>query len=132
MKNQQDTGIIMQFHWPSPAICFLAVVQLLLTTFKEKVFFKNIDDFKKNIFENEETPRGNFFIDREFFMNFWKEISDCELIISAYFFRKKMGISYKMFTYIVDKSQRVKGVRGSYYKLSYVNKVLKENNLPLL
>lgn len=104
----------------------------IIDNLKQKSFFKDVDEFKKNIFKNEETARGNFFIDREFFMNFWKEISDCELIISAYFFRKKMGISYKMFTYIVDKNQRVKGVRGSYYKLSYVNKVLKENNLPLL
>ena len=65
-------------------------------------------------------------------MKFWKEISDYELIISANFFRKKLGVNYRMFNCMVDANQRVKGVKGSYYKLSYVNKVLKENNLPLL
>ena len=87
---------------------------------------------KKNIFKNDESERCNFYINRDFFMKFWKEISDYELIISASFFRKKLGVNYKMFTCIVDSTQRVKGVKGSYYKLSYVNKVLKENNLPLL
>ena len=98
----------------------------------QKNFFKDADEFKKNIFKNEETPQGQFYINRDFFMKFWKEISDYELIISANFFRKKLGLNYEMFTCIVDPTQRVKGVKGSYYKLSYVNKVLKENNLPLL
>ena len=95
-------------------------------------FFENSDEFKKNILKNEESGRCNFYIDRDFFMKFWKEISDYELIISASFFRRKLGVNYEMFTCIVDSTQRVKGVKGSYYKLSYVNKVLKENNLPLL
>lgn len=104
----------------------------ILDYLQQKCFFKNVDEFKKNIFKNEETPQGQFYINRDFFMKFWKEISDCELIISAIFFRKKLGVNYEMFTCIVDSTQRVKGVKGSYYKLSYVNKVLKENNLPLL
>lgn len=95
-------------------------------------FFENSDEFRKNIFKNEESGRCNFYINRDFFMNFWKEISDYELIISASCFRKKLGVNHKMFTCIVDSTQRIKGVKGSYYKLSYVNKVLKENNLPLL
>ena len=98
----------------------------------QKNFFKDADEFKKNIFKNEETARGNFYIDRDFFMKFWKELSNYELIISSSCFRKKLGVNYRMFTCIVDSAQRVKGVKGSYYKLSYVNKVLKENNLPLL
>lgn len=98
----------------------------------QESFFENIDEVKKNIFRNEESGRCNFYIDRDFFMKFWKEISDYELIISASCFRKKLGVNYRMFTCIVDSTQRVKGVKGSYYKLSYVNKVLKDNNLPLL
>ena len=58
-------------------------------------------------------------------MKFWQEISDHELIISANFFRKKLGVNYRMFNCMVDSNQRVKGVKGSYYKLTYVNKVLK-------
>ena len=104
----------------------------IINYLNQKNFFKDVDEFKKNIFKNEETARSNFYIDRDFFMKFWKEVSDYELIISAHFFRKKLGVNYRMFTCIVDKTQRVKGVKGSYYKLSYVNKVLKENNLPLL
>ena len=95
-------------------------------------FFENLDEFKKNIFKNEESKRFSFYIDRDFFMKFWKELSNYELIISASCFRKKLGVNHRMFTCIVDSTQRVKGVKGSYYKLSYVNKVLKENNLPLL
>ena len=95
-------------------------------------FFENLDEFKKNIFKNEESKRCSFYIDRDFFMKFWKELSNYELIISASCFRKKLGVNHRMFTCIVDSTQRVKGVKGSYYKLSYVNKVLKENNLPLL
>ena len=98
----------------------------------QKNFFKDVDEFKKIIFKNEGTGRCNFYIDRDFFMKFWQEISDYELIISANFFRKKLGVNYRMFNCMVDSTQRVKGVKGSYYKLSYVNKVLKENNLPLL
>ena len=98
----------------------------------QKIFFKDAEEFKKNIFKNEETPQGQFYINRDFFMKFWKGISDYELIISTSFFRKKLGVNYRMFTCIVDSTQRVKGVKGGYYKLSYVNKVLKENNLPLL
>ena len=98
----------------------------------QKNFFKDADEFKKNIFKNEETPQGQFYINRDFFMKFWKKISDYELIISANFFRKKLGVNYRMFNCMVDSTQRVKGVKGSYYKLSYVNKVLKENKLPLL
>ena len=95
-------------------------------------FFEDADEFKKNIFKNEESKRCSIYIDRDFFMKFWKELSDYELIISARFFRKKLGVNHKMFACIVDATQRVKGVRGSFYKLSYVNKVLKENNLPLI
>ena len=104
----------------------------ILDCLKQDSFFENIDEVKKNIFKNDESERCNFYIDRDFFMKFWKEISDYELIISASCFRKKLGVNYKMFTCIVDATQRVKGVKGSYYKLSYVNKVLKENKLPLL
>ena len=104
----------------------------ILDDLNQESFFENIDEFKKNIFKNEETPQGQFYINRDFFMKFWKELSNYELIISASFFRKKLGVNYEMFTCIVDSTQRVKGVKGSYYKLSYVNKVLKENNLPLL
>ena len=104
----------------------------ILDYLNQDSFFENVDEFKKNIFENDESRRCNFYIDRDFFMNFWKELSDYELIISASCFRKKLGVNHKMFTCIVDSTQRVKGVKGSYYKLSYVNKVLKENNLPLL
>ena len=104
----------------------------ILDDLNQESFFENIDEFKKNIFKNEETPQGQFYINRDFFMKFWKELSNYELIISASFFRKKLGVNYRMFNSIVDETQRVKGVKGSYYKLSYVNKVLKENNLPLL
>ena len=104
----------------------------ILDYLKQECFFENADEFKKNIFKNKESGRCNFYIDRDFFMKFWKEISDYELIISANFFRKKLGVNYRIFNSIVDSTQRIKGVKGSYYKLSYVNKVLKENNLPLL
>ena len=104
----------------------------ILDYLTQECFFKNVDEFKKNIFKNEESGRCNFYIDRDFFMKFWKELSNYELIISANFFRKKLGVNYIMFNSIVDATQRVKGVKGSYYKLSYVNKVLKENKLPLL
>ena len=104
----------------------------IINYLNQKNFFKDVEEFKKNIFKNEETPQGQFQINRDFFMKFWKELSDYELIISARFFRKKLGVNYRMFNCIVDATQRVKGVKGSYYKLSYVNKVLKENNLPLL
>lgn len=104
----------------------------IINYINQKNFFKDADEFKKNIFKNEETPQGQFYIDRDFFMKFWKELSNYELIISASRFRKKLGVNYRMFICIVDSTQRVKGVKGSYYKLSYVNKVLKENNLPLL
>ena len=104
----------------------------ILDYLKQECFFENVDEFKKNIFKNEETPQGQFYINRDFFMKFWKELSNYELIISANFFRKKLGVNYRMFNCIVDSTQRVKGVKGSYYKLSYVNKVLKENKLPLL
>ena len=104
----------------------------IINYLNQKNFFKDVEEFKKNIFKNEETPQGQFYINRDFFMKFWKEISDYELIISTSFFRKKLGVNYRMFTCIVDSTQRVKEVKGSYYKLSYVNKVLKENNLPLL
>lgn len=103
----------------------------IINYLNSKNFFKDVEEFKKNIFKNEETPQGQFYINRDFFMKFWKEISDYELIISASRFRKKLDVNYRMFTCIVDSTQRVKGVKGSYYKLSYVNKVLKENNLPL-
>ena len=98
----------------------------------QKNFFKDVEEFKKNIFKNEETPQGQFYINRDFFMKFWKELSNYELIISASCFRKKLGVNYRMFNCIVDSTQRVKGVKGSYYTLSYVNKVLKDNKLPLL
>ena len=104
----------------------------IINYLNQKNFFKDVEEFKKNIFKNEKSGRCNFYIDRNFFMKFWKELSDYELIISASCFRKKLGVNHKMFTCIVDANQRVKGVKGSYYKLSYVNKVLKENNLPLL
>ena len=104
----------------------------IINYLSQKNFFKDVEEFKKNIFKNKETPQGQFYINRDFFMKFWKEISDYELIISTSFFRKKLGVNYRMFTCIVDSTQRVKGVKSGYYKLSYVNKVLKENNLPLL
>ena len=104
----------------------------ILDYLTQECFFENVDEFKKNIFKNEETPQGQFYINRDFFMKFWKELSNYELIISSSCFRKKLGVNHRMFTCIVDSTQRVKGVKGSYYKLSYVNKVLKENNLPLL
>ena len=104
----------------------------IINYLNQKNFFKDVEEFKKNIFKNEKIGRGKFYINRDFFMKFWKELSNYELIISSRFFRKKLGVNYMMFTCIVDKTQRVKGVKGSYYKLSYVNKVLKENNLPLL
>ena len=104
----------------------------IINYLNQKNFFKDVEEFKKNIFKNEKTGRCNFYINRDFFMKFWKEVSDYELIISANFFRKKLGVNYRMFNCMVDSTQRVKGVKGSYYKLSYVNKVLKENNLPLL
>ena len=104
----------------------------ILDYLKQECFFENADEFKKNIFKNEETPQGQFYINRDFFMKFWKELSNYELIISASCFRKKLGVNHRMFTCIVDSTQRIKGVKGSYYKLSYVNKVLKENNLTLL
>ena len=104
----------------------------ILDYLNQDSFFENVDEFRENIFKNDESRRCNFYIDRDFFMKFWKELSDYELIISASCFRKKLGVNHKMFTCIVDATQRVKGVKGSYYKLSYVNKVLKENNLPLL
>ena len=104
----------------------------ILDYLNQDSFFENVDEFRENIFKNYESGRCNFYIDRDFFMKFWKELSDYELIISASCFRKKLGVNHKMFTCIVDSTQRVKGVKGSYYKLSYVNKVLKENNLPLL
>ena len=104
----------------------------IINYLNQKNFFKDVDEFKKNIFKNEESGRCNFYIDRDFFMKFWQEISDYELIISANFFFFFLGVNYRMFNCMVDSTQRVKGVKGSYYKLSYVNKVLKENNLPLL
>lgn len=104
----------------------------IINYINQKNFFKDAEEFKKNIFKNEETPQGQFYIDRDFFMKFWKELSNYELIISSNCFRKKLGVNHRMFTCIVDSTQRVKGVKGSYYKLSYVNKVLKDNNLPLL
>ena len=81
---------------------------------------------------SDQTSRCQLYIDRKFFFNFWQRISDCEIIISSFNFRKILKVDANIFDAIIDKSQRVKGVRGSYYKLSYVNKVLKDNNLPLL
>lgn len=104
----------------------------ILDYLNQDSFFENVDEFRENIFKNDESGRCNFYINRDFFMKFWKKLSDYELIISASCFRKKLGVNHKMFTCIVDAMQRVKGVKGSYYKLSYVNKVLKDNNLPLL
>ena len=40
----------------------------------QKNFFKDADEFKKNIFKNEETARGQFYIKRDFFMKFWKNL----------------------------------------------------------
>ena len=66
----------------------------IINYLNQKNFFKDVEEFKKNIFKNEKTGRCNFYINRDFFMKFWKELSDYELIISARFFRKKLGVNY--------------------------------------
>ena len=75
---------------------------------------------------------GQLFIDREFFFELWEKISHQDVIISSYSFKKFLKVDKKTFDIIVDKKQRVKALKGSYYKISYVNKLFEENNLPLL
>lgn len=81
---------------------------------------------------SENSNKNQLFIDRDFFFEFWQRISDQEVIISSYFFKKALNVDKNTFNIIVDKNQRIKGFKGIYYKISYVNKVLKENNLPLI
>ena len=100
--------------------------------FRNGSFFLEEEHIEKRIYMSDQTSRCQLYIDREFFFNFWQKISNCEIIISSFNFRKILKVDANIFDAIIDKSQRVKGVRGSYYKLSYVNKVLKDNNLPLL
>ena len=92
-------------------------------------FFDN-EKIKEKIYRPSE--KTQLFIDREFFFELWEKVSHQEVIISSHFFRKTLKVDKKTFDIIVDKTQRVMGLKGSYYKISYVNKVLKDNNLPLL
>lgn len=92
--------------------------------------FCDNENIKKKIYRPSE--KTQLFIDREFFFDFWKKTSHQEVIISSYFFRKALKVNKKIFDIIIDKNQRVKGLKGSYYKISYVNKVLEDNDLPLL
>lgn len=87
------------------------------------------NEIKEKIYRPSE--KAQLFIDREFFFEFWKKVHQ-EVIVSAYFFRKALKVDKKTFDILADKTQRVKGLKGSYYKISYVNKTLKDNNLPLL
>ena len=87
---------------------------------------------EKKIYKSENSNKNQLFIDRDFFFEFWQRISDQEVIISSYFFKKALKVDKNTFNIIVDKNQRIKGLKGIYYKISYVNKVLKENNLPLI
>ena len=101
-------------------------IQILLS----KDGFCDNEKIKEKIYRPSE--KTQLFIDREFFFDFWKKTSHQEVIISSYFFRKALKVDKKTFDIIIDKNQRVKGLKGSYYKISYVNKLLEENNLPLL
>ena len=92
--------------------------------------FCDNENIKEKIYRPSE--KTQLFIDREFFFDFWKKTSHQEVIISSCFFRKALKVDKKTFDIIIDKNQRVKGLKGSYYKISYVNKTLKDNNLPLL
>ena len=99
-------------------------IQMLLS---RKAFCDN-ESIKEKIYRPSEKPQ--LFIDRKFFFDFWKKISHQEIIISSYSFRIILKVDKKTFNIIVDKKQRVMGLKGSYYKISYVNKLLEENNLP--
>ena len=113
----------------------LTLASLLL--FRDKTTFRTLLDSgsffdSKNIKKKIYKSSGLLFIDRQFFFDLWEKLSHQELIISSHFFRKTLKVDKKTFDIIVDKTQRVKGLKGSYYKISYVNKVLKDNNLPEL
>lgn len=101
-------------------------IQILLS----RSSFCDNEKIKEKIYRPSE--KTQLFIDREFFFDFWRKVSHQEIIISSYFFRKALKVDKKTFDIIIDKNQRVKGLKGSYYKISYVNKTLKDNNLPLL
>lgn len=92
--------------------------------------FCDNENIKEKIYRPSE--KAQLFIDREFFFELWEKVSHQEIIISSYFFRKALKVDKKTFNVIVDKNQRVMGLKGSYYSISYVNQVLKDNNLPLL
>lgn len=94
--------------------------------------FIDTEYIEKKIYKSENSNKNQLFIDRDFFFEFWQRISDQEVIISSYFFKKALKVDKNTFNIIVDKNQRIKGFKGIYYKISYVNKVLKENNLPLI
>lgn len=94
--------------------------------------FIDTEYIEKKIYKSENSNKSQLFIDRDFFFEFWQRISDQEVIISSYFFKKALNVDKNTFNIIVDKNQRIKGFKGIYYKISYVNKVLKENNLPLI
>lgn len=72
-----------------------------------------------------------YFIDRAYFMDFWKKLSDCEPLITGFQFRKILKVDKYTFNKLIDKNQRIKGlgVRASYFKLSYVKEVLRQNNI---
>src|SRR5574344_511562 len=92
--------------------------------------FCDNENIKEKIYRPSE--KAQLFIDREFLFEFWEKLAQQEIIISSYSFRKTLKVDKKTFDIIIDKTQRVKGLKGSYYKISYVNKTLKDNNLPLL
>lgn len=71
------------------------------------------------------------YIERDYFFELWKKISDYEVIISAYHFRKMLNIDKNVFNNLIDKKQAVKGLRSTHYKYSYVNKILKDNKIIL-
>ena len=72
---------------------------------------------------------GQLFIEREFFFELWEKISHQDVIISSYSFNKFLKVDKKTFDVIIDTNQRVKALKGSYYTLSYVNKVMTDNHL---
>lgn len=90
--------------------------------------FFDSDNIKKKIYKSS----GLLFIDRQFFFELWEKLSHQEVIISSHSFKIFLKADKKAFDIIVDKNQRVKGLKRSYYNLSYVNKVLTNNHLPEL
>lgn len=101
-------------------------IQILLS----RSSFCDNEKIKEKIYRPSE--KTQLFIDREFFFEFWEKFSHQEVIISSYSFRKALQVDKKTFDIIADKNQRVRGLKGSYYSISYVNQVLKINDLPLL